>query len=739
MRKPRITRKGAVWLGISGALLLAYALCLPRDLFRDTPYSTVVTDRSGELLGARTAPDGQWRFPPRSTVPEKYAAAVVEFEDRYFRFHPGVNPVAIGRALLGNLKAGHVTSGGSTITMQVIRLSRGRERTLWQKCVEAVLATRLELRCRKSTILAMYASHAPFGGNVVGLDAASWRYFGRPPEDLSWGEAATLAVLPNSPSSIHPGRRREDLLQKRNRLLLKLYRSDKLDSLSYVLACEEPLPGEPKPLPELAPHLTEYHCARTPGRTVRTTVDAHLQERVNAVADEWCRNLALRGINDLAAVVLDVQTGEILAYVGNALQERDRPGRQVDIARAPRSTGSILKPLLYCALLQEGSILPETLLPDVPINLGGFSPQNFDLSFSGAVPAAGALTRSLNVPSVHMLRRYGVPRFHGLLKSLGMTTLTRSPDDYGLSLILGGAEGALLDVTRIYADMSRNYQQSRMDRDFALADRCALWYTFEALRELSRPDELDLRLVSSARKVAWKTGTSYGFRDAWAVGVTPKYAVGVWAGNAQGQGVPGLVGARAAGPVLFDLFNLLPPEKGQTGPYAADGWFLEPGPDEYTRAEVCPQSGHLKSLLCPRADTLMVPKAAMRSEPCPYHREYEGEAYFILPPAMEWFYRQNHPEYRPPQKSTESRMEFIYPEPWAEIAVPAQLSGEVKGVVFNLAHRNPATTVWWHLDNEYVGETRYVHQLALSPPPGVHSMTCVDESGESCSVSFTIL
>lgn len=728
-----------MWLGILGALLLAYAFCLPRDLFKDTPYSTVVTDRNGELLGARIAPDGQWRFPPCKTVPEKYAVSVIEFEDRYFRIHPGVNPVAIGRALIGNIRAGHVTSGGSTLTMQVIRMSRGKERTLWQKCVEAVLATRLELRCRKKTILAMYASHAPFGGNVVGLDAASWRYFGRPPEELSWGEAATLAVLPNSPASIHPGRNRESLLEKRNRLLLKLYKRNKLDSLSYVLACGEPLPGEPKPLPELAPHLTEYHCALSPGRTVRTTVDAHLQERVAAITDEWCRDLTLRGINDLAAVIMDVHSGEILAYVGNSLQERNRPGKQVDIVRAPRSTGSILKPLLFCALLQDGLILPETLIPDTPINLGGFSPQNFDRSFSGAVPAAEALTRSLNVPAVHMLRRFGVPRFHGLLKSLGMTTLTRSPDYYGLSLILGGAEGALLDITGIYASLSRNYQQVEMDADFPLADRCAIWHTFEALKELSRPDELDMRLVSSVRKVAWKTGTSYGFRDAWAVGVTPGYAVGVWAGNAQGQGVPGLVGARAAGPVLFDLFNVLPPEKGQDGPYAADGWFLEPGPHEYSRAEVCPESGHLKGIHCPKADTLMVPPTAMRSEPCPYHREVGGEVYFILPPAMEWYYRQNHPEYHPPQKAMEGSMEFIYPEPWAEIAIPKQLSGEIKGMVFNLAHRNPSTTVWWHLDNDYVGETRYVHQLQLTPPPGRHTMTCVDESGESCSVTFTIL
>lgn len=731
-----MTRRKAVWLGILAALLLAYAFCLPRDLFKGTSYSTVVLARGGELLGARTADDGQWRFPPCDSVPEKYAAAVVQFEDRHFYRHPGVNPVAIARALVQNLRAGHVTSGGSTITMQVIRMSRGKKRNLWQKCVEAVLATRLELRCSKRRILAMYASHAPFGGNVVGLEAAAWRYFGRPPQELSWGEAATLAVLPNSPSGMHPGRNREQLLEKRNRLLLRMLQRNILDSLSYSLACGEPLPDKPHPLPELAPHLVEYCLAVSPGKTVRTSVDAGIQERVTATTDEWCRELSSGGINDLSAVVLDVASGDMLAYVGNALQSAERPGRQVDIARAPRSTGSILKPLLYCALLQEGSILPGTLLPDIPVNLGGFSPQNFDRSFAGAVPAAEALTRSLNVPAVHMLRRYGVPRFHNLLKELGMTTLNRSADDYGLSLILGGAEGRLLDITGVYASLSRCYQTGEA---LPLDDRCALWYTFEALKELGRPDELDMRLVGSVRKVAWKTGTSYGFRDAWAVGVTPRYAVGVWAGNAQGQGVPGLTGARSAGPVMFDIFGLLPQEKGQDNAYAADGWFLEPVPGEYTVAEVCPQSGHLKGLYCPRADTLMLPVKALRSEACPYHKMREGQVYFLLPPGMEWYYRQHHPEYRPPVEAKDEPMEFIYPEPGAQISIPRQLNGEIKGIVFNLAHRDRDATVWWHLDDEYAGETRYLHQLTLIPSPGRHTITAVDGSGASCSVVFTVL
>ena len=721
--------------GILAVLLSGYLFCLPRDLFKDTSYSTVVTDYRGELLGARTASDGQWRFPPVDSVPSKYAEAVIRFEDRHFRHHPGVNPVSILRALRDNIRAGHISSGGSTLTMQVIRLSRGRERTLWQKMVEAVLATRAELRYSKDEILALYASHAPFGGNVVGLEAASWRYFGRPPQDLSWGEAATLAVLPNSPSSMHPGKNRERLLQKRNRLLHGLLEDGVIDEATCDLACEEPLPDSPSPLPSYASSLTEYWCKAAPGQRIRTSIRLPLQKQVDAVADRWSDELDRGGVSDLAVVVMDVHSGETIAYVGNASPYRQRAGAQVDIASAPRSTGSILKPLLYCALLDEGGMLPRTLLPDIPVNFGGFSPQNFDMQFSGAVHADEALTRSLNVPAVYMLREYGVAKFYGLLRRLGMSTLTRDPSVYGLSLILGGAEGKLKDMTAIYAGMSKAYQSETCEP----FGRTALYYTLSALQELGRPDELDLRMVRSARRVSWKTGTSYGFRDAWAIGTDPDYAVGVWAGNAMGRGVSGLTGGRTAGPVMFDVFNLLPPASADNA-YAQGSRFLEPVDGEYIRAAVCRESGHLACLWCSEKDTLMLPPNALRSESCPYHREVDGQSRFLLPPSMEWYYRQNHPEYKAytPSRGEAAVMEFIYPSPGADISIPRQLDGSIRGVVFNLAHRNPDKTVWWHLDNEYAGETKYLHQLTLTPSPGRHTITVVDSNANTLSISFTI-
>jgi penicillin-binding protein 1C len=714
-----MSRRRKVCLIILGVLLAGWLCCLPKDLFQGTPYATVVNDRNGELLGARIADDGQWRFPPCDTVPHRYATALIQFEDRHFRWHPGVDPVALVRAVISNLRAGHVVSGGSTITMQVIRLSRGKERTLWQKTVEAVQATRLELRYSKKHILALYASHAPFGGNVVGLEAASWRYFGRPSAELSWAESATLAVLPNAPSSIHPGKGRDQLLEKRNRLLERLHRRGYLDASTLESALTEPLPDAPYPLPALARHYVE----RQPhGVESQTSIDINLQRQVEAATTRWSDELALSGTADLSAVILDIRSGSVLAYVGNASPLRARSGSEVDIAAAPRSTGSILKPFLYCAALQEGVILPRTLLQDTPVNLNGFSPQNFDLQFHGAVPAAEALARSLNVPAVHLLRAYGAPRFLDLLREAGLSTLNRSASDYGLSLILGGGEGTLLDITKAYADMVRSYDG--LDTDSPFRDRIALWYTFEALKEVNRPDEIDWKLIRSVRKAAWKTGTSYGFRDAWAVGVTPDYAVGVWCGNADGHGVAGMTGAKTAGPVLFDLLNLLPP---------STDWFEEPL-EGGAFLEVCTASGMLRSQECPDYESIRLPEKAAESTVCPYHKD----GVFRLPPGMEWYYKGWHPEYQVRPVRDATQLEFLYPEPGAILTLPRQLDGSTPGAVFQAVHRDPNATLFWHLDEEYLGTTHLLHQMHLAPTPGRHTVTVVDGDGHSVSVGFTV-
>ena len=716
-------------LAAASALSLLWLFCLPRNLFEGTPYSTVVADRGGELLGGRISEDGQWRFPPCDTVPEKYAAALIQFEDRTFRYHFGISPKAICRALVQNIKKGRTSSGASTITMQVIRLSRRRERTVWQKIIEMFLATRLEMRCSKDEILAMYASHAPFGGNVVGLSAAAWRYLGRDPDDLSWAEAATFAILPNAPSSINLGQNRKRLLEKRNRLLLRLKERGYMDDYAYEAAIEEPLIGEVHPLPSYCPHLVDAYNVEARGEMVRTGIDLPLQQRLEAMLKHWREELSENGVNDLSAIIADVKSGETIAYCGNADIDAEREGRWVDIARSPRSTGSILKPLLYCAALQEGVILPQSLLPDVPTNFGGFSPKNFDLTYDGAVPADEALARSLNIPNVWLLKQFGTARFVTLLKEMGISTLSRKPEEYGLSLILGGSEACLKEVVAVYASLAGYYQGIG---EAPVKSRTALWYTFEAMAEIGRPDQMDWKRVSSLRKVAWKTGTSYGSRDAWAIGVTPDYVVGVWAGNAEGHTAPDLTGALTAGPVMFDLFNLLP----------ATGWFEDP--DDAVDMEVCPESGYLAGRDCPHKVTMPLPRAAAEGKVCPWHREVRKEKWFVLPPLMEKYYLVKHQEYRPlPKNATEVAdsevLHFVYPTDGIILSPARQMDGSAPGIRCEVVHSRSDAVVYWHLDNEYLGETADLHDMLIDIPPGIHRLLVVDDEGNKDGITVKIL
>lgn len=773
-----VTRK--VMLGIITLLVFGYMFCLPRQLFH-VPYSTVVTDRNEELLGARIASDGQWRFPPRKTTPEKIKQCLITFEDKHFHHHWGVNPLSIGRAIYQNTKHKRIISGGSTLTMQTIRLSRNESRTFGEKIIEMIWATRLEFRASKEEILSMYVSHAPFGGNVVGLDAAAWRYFGHSAEELSWAESAMLAVLPNAPAMIHLSKGRKMLLSKRNRLLKQLLEEKIIDSSTYELAVTEPLPDEPHPLPQIAPHLVSHFYKERNGQYTRSTIDRGIQTHIEDLAERWSNEFNRSDIRNLAILVIDIPANQVIAYCGNVHFDRKQNGNQVDVIQAPRSTGSILKPFLYYAMLQEGSLLPDMLLPDIPININGFTPQNFSLQYEGAVPASEALARSLNIPAVMMLQRYGVPKFHNFLQQTGFKTITRPSSHYGLSLILGGAEATLWDVTNVYAQMGRalvpdltprltkekeakiteakdedeeEKEEKKTARHTYIWDKGAVWQTFNALKEVNRPEEIDWKSIPSMQAIAWKTGTSYGFRDAWAVGVTPRYAIGVWVGNATGEGKPGLVGAQTAGPVLFDIFNYLP----------ASSWFERPT-GVFVDAEVCRQSGHLKGRFCEETDTVLILPAGLRTDACPYHhlitlaadekhRVYENcantepvfqKSWFTLPPVWEWYYKQHHPEYRPlpPFKAgcgedTFQPMQFIYPPINAHIKLPKQLDGSKGFLTVELAHTDPNATVFWHLDDTYLMQTQDFHKISLQPASGKHSLTAVDGEGNTVSTTFFI-
>lgn len=768
--------------------LIMYYFSLPSALFED-PYSTVLEDKTGNLLSASIAADGQWRFPEIKETPDKFATALITFEDKRFENHPGVDVLSFCRALKQNLKAKKVVSGGSTITMQVIRLSRkGKERSFFEKIIEMTLATRLEFSCSKKQILSLYSSHAPFGGNVVGLEAACWRYFDRSPESLSWGEAALLAVLPNSPALIHPGKNRDLLKRKRDRLLDKMLAAHVFDDITCDLAKSEPIPEEPHPLPHAAKHLlTRMKKDGYDQQKLRSTVDGSLQRTLEATVAEHHDRLMANQVFNAAAIILDVSTGDVLAYAGNVDNKQEGHADDVDAGSSPRSTGSILKPFLFAAMLDEGKMLSKTLMPDVPTLISGFAPKNFNKEYDGAVHADRALIRSLNVPAVHMLKEYRYEKFHTLLKNMGMSTLRPDADHYGLTLILGGAEGSLWEITGMYASMARTLNnffthpgknkydledfhapryvavaKSTTKKDFRLQETsrlsaAAIYLTFDALKEVYRPgEESGWRYFNSSKKIAWKTGTSFGFRDGWAIGVTPNYAVGVWVGNADGEGRPGLTGTDAAAPIMFDIFSRLP----------GKGWFEKPLL-EMERIAVCSKSGYKVSELCEGADTIYSVKAGDETAVCPYHRKihlsrdekFQVNAacaslddmthvrWFVLPAVQEYYFKPKNLSYKslPPYRKdcqtsgAVASMDLIYPKQHSRLFIPRDLDGKSGSSVFELAHRNPNITVFWHLDGEYLGSTRKVHHFGLNPGEGFHRLTLIDENGEQLVRDFTVL
>lgn len=753
--------------------LIWFIFCLPSKLFSDST-STVLLDRDGNLLGAKIADDGQWRFSESDSVPAKFEACLLEFEDKNFHSHIGISAKGIGRAVVQNFRSDKIVSGGSTITMQLARIMRKNPpRTYGEKIIEMLLAIRIEMRYNKDEILALYASHAPFGSNVVGLETASWRFFGRSAEKLSWAESATLAVLPNAPGLIYPGKNHDRLMEKRNRLLRQLYDNKTIDAVTFQLAVSEPLPDKPLPLPQFAPHLLDKLIKEgSKGKTVQSSLSKNLQEK--SILQLQLHHDALKDnqIMNGAVMITSVKTGEVLAYVGNTKTDDPENSNDVNCIQAPRSTGSILKPFLFAKSLEDGVIAPDMLLTDIPSQFGSFSPKNFTGEYDGALPAGKALSRSLNIPMVHMLNQYGLTKFHAALKNYGLTTLNRPARHYGLSLILGGAEAKLWDLSQAYVQMAQELRfgkakpvslvsgngQQLFNRPQHFTDRGCIYSTFEAMVEVNRPDEdNNWRTFSSAQKIAWKTGTSFGFRDAWAIGITPDYVVAVWIGNADGEGRPGLTGINAAAPLLFDIFRQLP---------SSESWFKQPFSD-MVAVKICHESGHRASDLCEKADLKWIPKTCLESRSCPYHQlihlsmdgtqrvdsdcenvyNMKHEKWFVLPSIIEKYYKSNHPNYKilpefKPEclaKVSDKAMGLIYPKANSRIYVPLEIDGHRGRTIFEATHRNQNTKIYWHLDDNFIGETREIHQLALNPPVGKHKLTLVDENGISVEIRFEVM
>jgi penicillin-binding protein 1C len=547
---------------LTGAAIAAWVVSLgPLPLEQARKISTSVIDRNGKLLRAYAMTDGRWRLPvdARTSVDPGYLNILLGYEDKRFYSHHGVDPLALGRAALQLVTRGEIVSGGSTITMQLARLIEPRQqRSISAKIRQAVRALQIERQMSKDQILDLYLALAPFGGNLEGLRAASIAYFGKEPKRLSLAESALLVALPQSPEhrrlDRHPGNARV----ARDRVLERMVGEGRVSAADAMQAKSVSVPKLRKPMPILAPHSADQATSLHKDRPIiKLALDAGIQRALEGLARD--RAAALGNNISIGLIAVDNESGDVLAHVGSPDYFDDRRAGQVDMTRAVRSPGSTLKPFIYGLAFEDGFVHPESLIEDRPVRFGSYAPENFDMSFQGTVPVRKALQLSLNVPAIALLDRVGASRLSSRLKQAGGNLVLPPGEAPGLAMGLGGVGITLQDLVQLYTGVARLGSSKPLreimqanggdDREsLRLMDPVAAWQVGNVLIGTPPPEN------AAHNRIAFKTGTSYGYRDAWSVGFDGRMTIGVWVGRPDGAPVPGLVGRTAAAPILFDAF-----------------------------------------------------------------------------------------------------------------------------------------------------------------------------------------
>ncbi|MGM0443555.1 MAG: penicillin-binding protein 1C [Fibrobacterota bacterium] len=768
MRSKRKTAAAAVLFTAVLGTVLFFARP-PKNLF-SPDYAISFFSRRKTLLKSYVSDREQYRFPLSSndTLPDRYVQALLTFEDKRFFSHGGIDLRALARASLQNIRAGRIVSGASTITMQTARLSRSGKRTFANKFGEALLALRMELHFSKKEILRLYAENAPMGGNTVGISAASYRYYAKPMEQLTWAEAATLAVLPNAPGLIHTGRNRQKLLEKRNTLLKRLHQRGAMDSLTCRLALSEEIPVI-QAMPFEAPHFTQYLRKENPSRHIyHTTLDRRIQKICEDNIQAYYGQIKSAGITNCAVMISETETGKVRAYCGSADYFNDSIEGNVDIIQSPRSPGSLLKPFLTALLFERGPFTPRTLVQDIPTSFTGYSPANADGSFRGTVSISQALRSSLNVPYIRLLEWYGGADFYRFLKKSGVTSLHRTARQYGLPLILGSAEISMFEITQLYMLLGntgtftplKTLQDSTiMQRSRRILSPAACRQTLEIMKDLSRPGR-DLYWKTFSRRIplAWKTGTSYSRKDGWAVGVNKDLCIAVWTGNSDGSSNAANGGISAAAPLLFSILHDLSPE---------ERWYPHVTWYDHKKTTLCKESGYPAGPQCPHQIQTAVPPAYSGEKTCPFHQLFHIDtltntavnsrcwtettvdtSLFILPAPVQHIYRKNGIPFDTipafavgcgEDRYRHSRMSLTYPREGTLVLVPRKNSREYERILCTATHQRSAARLFWYLDENYCGTTQGDHTIALLPEPGDHQLTIIDDEGFRRQVRFTSL
>jgi penicillin-binding protein 1C len=750
-------------------LMLDYLFPFPvESLSRDA--TTVITDKDGKPLRFFLPEDNRWRFPVKlADVSPKLVEAVIVSEDRWFYIHPGVNPFAMARAFYTNIKKGRVVSGASTIPMQIARMSEPKSRTVFSKAVEAFRALQLKRLFSNDELLEIYLNIAPYGGNIEGVGAASYFYFGKSPRALTPGEIALITALPRSPGYYDPIRNPKISAGERNKVLRQLAAKGVFTRAEAAAGAKEPVPRRRKPQPFLAPHFSEYvYRDISDGRSLKTTLDSSIQNIAEEVARRHIGLLRNDGIDNLAIVVIENDTRELRAMVGSADYFDKEHSGQVNFALARRSPGSALKPFLYAMALDEGIVIPDSYLLDIPTDFSGYVAENYDSKYRGKVTLETALILSLNAPAVRMLSQVGLKDFHSLLLKGGLSTLDRPSGQYGLPLILGAGEVRLLDLANLYTTLARggSHHSLRVSDEGAhdetetrLLSRESSYLVTEILTGLKRPDmpANTWALTEDVPEVAWKTGTSYGHRDAWSLGYSSKYTIGVWVGNPDGRGEKGISGSEHAAPILFDVF------RGIEGDGAR---IVKPQGLNLGTIDVCRDSHLLPTPYCGEKDKVTYIKGVSRiprdnyskrifvdSETgdlllgdCIGERPNEARIVTTYPPELVawWMADGKKVDSIPPLSpycndvSSERPPRILSPDKGTPYRVLKGMPAEYQRVELVAGVSEEVDTLYWYQDGKLVSTTRPYKKTFIPLEAGTHHLVVVDSSGRSDGITYKV-
>jgi len=726
-------------------------------------FSKEIRAKDGTLLTAYLTSDDKWRLRTElEEISPELIKAMLEKEDSWFYWHFGINPIAIIRAAYKNLTTGETQLGASTITMQVVRLLEPKKRTYLNKLGEMFRALQLEIRYSKEKILELYLSLLPFGGNIEGVKSASYIYFNRPPGKLSLAQSITLAVIPNDPNSLRLDRSNEEIMKNRNYWINKFKQEKIFSSTDLKDALDEPVERNRYAIPVAAPHFSYYVKDKFNGDILNTTLDLSLQQTAENILLRNVRRVFYKGITNGAVLIIDNRNSSVVAYCGSADFYDEGSFGQVNGITAVRSPGSTLKAALYAYAFDDGNLTPQMKFADIPTDFHGYQPENYDLQFYGNVSTEFALVNSLNIPAVKLLEQIGLNNFINFLEVCGFNQIQKQKNKLGLSLILGGCGTNLQELTRLFSAFARkgklypfqftlNDDEQKGEQVFSEASS---YLAVQILSGINRNDIVNLANYSKLPKFAWKTGTSYGKRDAWAIGFNPNYTIGVWMGNFNGVGSPNLSGAEAAVPLLFDLFNAID--------YNSDVKWFEATEELITR-EVCSESGLIPTNYCPNRTRDFAIKDKSHNEVCSIHKPvyvnldesvqyctgclpssgYKKAVFAVYKPELTvWLSKNKYEYHQPPQHNPNCTAKFADGGP--KILSPSEdyeyflEKNSSQEILLLAASDSRVKTHYWYVNEKFIKKTKPGERIFFIPDEKELKITCLDDKGRDGSVKVSI-